>query len=394
MRFPRPNGHPTALVFSADGRELAVGAAPPDPQLGSEILLWNVAEALSERGPPAVPAAKFVLSEPRLRSMVFAPDGQTIALGCNDGLIRLWRPIRVPTKPVAMSHAPDEAWAIAFSPDGKLLASAGDNARRPRCLKVWDSESGELRWAARARTQLASCVAFSPDGLFVASGGYDKAIKLWDAATGQPRATLNGHTAPLRCLAFSPDGRLLASGGKDAAVRVWEVPTGRVRHTLRGDKGAMRGVAFSPNGRRLVATDTEHMVRFWDVETGRDLQHYLGMSPIQCVAYAPDGKAVAWGMQNGMLNWLDLATGQMRPFAGKHPGEIRSLSFSADGRRIATAGSDGTVRLWDPLTMSELLALPAGSQPINSVAFSLTGDRLAAASHDGTIRTWHAPKDE
>jgi WD40 repeat protein/serine/threonine protein kinase len=342
--------------------------------------------------PQPLPAATFDLPATEVAGLAFAPDGRTLAVGCKDRLVRLWRPTRTSEIPGPMSHAPAEAWAVAFSPDGKMLASAGDDGGTSQCLKVWDPASGKLCWAAAAHSALVSCVAFSPDGRLLASGSYDHGIKLWEPATGRERALLTGHKGALRSVAFSPDGRLLASGGKDKIAHLWDVATGRIVHTFTGHGGEVRAVAFSPDGRTLVTADDEQEVHLWDVDSGRKLQSFVDMSRVQCVAYSPDGKALAWGMFDGQLKWRDMTTGQVRTSGGRHPGEIRSLAFTPDGRRIATGGTDGTVRLWDTDTGRELLALPAGSQPINSVAFSPAGDRLAAASHDGAIRTWNAPR--
>ncbi len=392
-RLAGPGG-PLIVAFSPDGRELAVCSTRSFPEPRIVAQLWNVADALNAPNVPARPVATFTLSDRCVAAVAFAPDGRMIALGCTDHITRLWRPVRGMDRPAPMTHGSDEAWAVAFSPDGKLLASAGDNVKGPDCLRVWDAQTGKLCWAAAAHTQLVSCVAFAPDGTLLASGGYDNAVKLWDPVTGHPRLSLNAHGAALRCLAFSADGRWLASGDKDSNTHLWEVGSEQPLRTFRGDGGQVRGIAFSPDSRNLVIGDTGQLVRFWEIDTGRELESHRTRSPVQCVACAPGGKSVAWGMQDGELKWLDVSTGLARSFSGRHPGEIRSLAFSPDGRRLATAGSDGTVRLWDTETLSQLLALRAGSMPINSVAFSPAGDSLATAGHDGAVRIWHAPKDE
>jgi WD40 repeat protein/serine/threonine protein kinase len=343
--------------------------------------------------PQPVPVATFEL-QTDVAALAFAPDGQSLALGCKDHVVRLWRPKRTLDMPRPMTHAPDEAWAVAFSPDGKMLASGGDNSTSAHNLKVWDSTSGTLRWTAAAHAALVSCVAFSPDGRLLASGGYDNVVKLWDPTSGRELAAFTAHTGALRCVAFSPDGRFLASGGKDKVVHLWDIAAGHLVRTLDGHLDQVRAVAFSSDGRNVVTSEDEQWVRFWDVASGRELRRFMDTSPVLCAAYSPDGRGLAWGMEDGHLRWQDLGTGQVRTFAGKHAGEIRRLAFTPDGRRIATGGADGKVRLWDTEAGSELLTLSAGSQPINCVVFSPAGDCLASASHAGAIRVWRAVKNE
>jgi WD40 repeat protein len=395
-----PGGPAKYLAFSRDGQELAIGSVRSDPKAKNGAQLWKVSEVLRRSTAPPQPAATFELWNSDLTGLAVAADGRTLGLASNEGLVRLWRPTWLSERPVPMSHAPDEAWGVAFSPDGNLLASAGDNEKGSKCLNVWNAASGSRRWTAAGHAALATRVTFSPDGRLLASAGYDGYIKLWGPASGREQSSIDTHLERPRCLAFSPDGRLLACGGgrrtpvtdESNVAQLWEVATARLLTTLAGHGRQVRSIVFSPDGRHVTTTSDDRMVRIWDVQSGAKLGSFMDVCPVQCAAYTPDGKSLAWGAQSGQLTWLDLASGQTRRFAGRHAGEIRSLAFTPDGRRLATGGTDGIVRLWDTVSGAELLALRAGSVPVNSVAFSRSGEQLAAAGHDGAVTVWHAPR--
>jgi WD40 repeat protein len=325
-----------------------------------------------------------------LRALAFAPDGRTLALATGNGTVRLWHPTSAERPRPVMSHAPEEAWCVAFAPDGKTFVSGGDNSKTPDTLKLWDTATGKLVWSAREHKALVTCAAFSADGQVIASGSFDKTVKLWDAGTGRELATLDRHTAEVSCLAFAPRGRQLATGGRDKVVYLWDTDTRNQPRPLRGHTKELRGVAFSPDGQRL-ATAGDQTVRLWDVATGTMVDLFQDTSEVQAVAFAPDCRSVASGNKEGRVKLWNLETHEApRTFGTGHQGEVRAVAFTPDGKRLASAGADGMVRLWQVATGSELLSLKGEGHPLNSVAFSPDGRALAAASHNGTLRIWDA----
>jgi WD40 repeat protein len=291
----------------------------------------------------------------------------------------------------------DEVTSVAFSPDGKRLASASRGE-----LKVWDAQTGQELLALQGHGGGVRSVAFSPDGKRLASAGNE--VKVWDAQTGQELFSLQG---ACWSVAFSPDGQRLASVSWDrttqkGAVKVWDAQTGQTSQELLAYKGhtdAVYSVAFSPDGQRLAGSSWDSTVKVWDAQTGRELLTLKGHSDLgYSVAFSPDGKRLAnagyGGKEGGAVRVWDPQTGQeLLILKGEHSNWVNSVVYSPDGKRLASAWDDGTVRVWDAQTGQVIRTIRGHTGKVTSVAFSPDGQRLASSSADKTIKVWDAQRN-
>jgi WD40 repeat protein len=307
------------------------------------------------------------------------PGGEILALACHDRAVKLVDLATLQERAALKGHT-KRVWSVAFSPDGKLIASAAgnwDKPLEPGEVLVWDATTGQQLRSLKGHSGLAFAVAFSHDSRTLASAAWDGTVRLWDPATGREKGVLKGHSGPVRFVAFAPDDRTVATGGFDGTARLWNARTAKELAVLTGRNSCeVNCVAFSPDGKTLATAENPviqvpggwcvspedwqkcapGLARLWDLDTRRAravLRGHRGM--VLAVGFSPDGRMVVTGggkwSQFGETKLYDAQGGKELLTLHGHREWVECVLFAPDGRTLigggGTAANPGEVRLWD-----------------------------------------------
>ena len=325
-----------------------------------------------------------------IHSVAFSPDGKLLATGDTNNEILLYQVTDGKQLLICKGHK-GWIWPITFSPNGHLLASGSDD----QTVKLWDTRSGQCLATLQGHGGGIWSVAFSPDCTMLASSSEDTTVKLWDVGTGRCIKTLQGHGSRVWSVAFSPDGTTLATGNDDYAVRLWDIRDGKCIQTLLGHTHRVQSVAFSADGHILVSGSHDQTVRLWDVGTGQclhTLQSHTDL--VNSVAFSPNGTTLASSSDDQTVRLWDVSTGQCLKTLQGHGSKVWTVAFSPDGTTLASGSDDQTVRLWDASTGQYLKILQGYCNGVWSVTFSPQGTMIASGSNDQIVRLWDTSTEQ
>ena len=405
----------TCWAFSPDGKLLASGS--------DHLSIWDV----------EVGALLGRLSEPAwMLTLAFSPDGKTVATGHDDCIVRLWNLQDGKLLHTLVCHE-NSVCALAFSADGSRLATAGED----RLVVLWDVDTGSIEQRLLGHTDRIDALAWNATGSRIASAGWDTSARVWDTASGELLCMLNGQGDCVHAVTFSPDGGLLVCGDSDNVVRLWDYQQLKMVAELRRHQAPVKRIAMRPDGRQIATGGSDRSIQIWDLPACEPvIADDCPVTQVRGISLSDDGALLAVHAEGRQACWEVLTGAPLAPpesgsfvalsvcgpdkkravatvegkisvvtEAGKvacwqaHEQVVRSLAFRPDGAQLASsAGTDGTVKLWDPAAGEPMLIIPEATQKctIESIAYhplqpwlAVAGvDWLGSRETDGVVAIW------
>jgi WD40 repeat protein len=293
----------------------------------------------------------------------------------------------------ALTDHRDSVRGVAFSPDGVLIASCGDD----KTVRLYNTTGRRRMKALIGHEKPVNAIAFSASGAFLASASEDRTIRLWHSEKRYCITALRGHTGAVTAVAYSPTDTLLASASDDGSVRLWDAKARRPIGVLGLHEGSVSAVTFSPDGQTLISGGDDQTIRWWNITDRTAGQTLTVPDSIHRLLFSPDGKLIALALNSSGLLLVDVASQRLIEsvsYADYNANCVRGLAFSPDGKLLVATSLDGTIRVWSTATLVDgkpsraLRSLQGHEGGVTGIALSADGTLLASSSHDGTVRLW------
>jgi WD40 repeat protein len=330
------------VTFSPDGQRLASAG------MDKTIRVWD---ATPLRGDERQEKWTFAQHDAAVWRIAVSPGGGQIASGGFRSPVKVWDP-RTQAVAVQFDGQPFVTFDICWQPDGPNIATAGFDGVH-FTVKVWNSRTRQEVFTITGEKELFA-VAYSPDGRYLVTAGMSRTIQVWDAKTGRPIGTLGENPRDIRAVAFSRDGRTLASASRDGTINLWDgtrlTEPQKPRRSLHA-RVPLQGIniAFSPDGSLLATGGEENTVKIYDVLSGQESQAPLRghTADVYTVAFSRDGRWIASAGEDSTVKIWDAQTYKLvRSFRG-HAALVSSVAFSPDGHTLYSGSRDHTVKSWD-----------------------------------------------
>jgi len=273
------------------------------------------------------------------------------------------------------------------------MASCGNDGT----VQIWSPQNGQMAWKATV-AQYAFAVAWSPDGRLVAGAGSDGSVAILDAGSGKLLKTLSDQAGAVEGVAWSPDSKLLVAGSQAGTAEVWDVASGKPLTTYKGHTDSVERLAWSPDWTRIATASYDGTVQIWAAKTGHHLLTYKQGAPVWSVTWSPDSKKIVSGTgaagshgpvtTNNSVQVWDAATGAKLLTLTGISGQAYALDWSHDSAHIAAGGDDKLVHLWDAASGQKLPSYKGHSNIVFGVRWSPDDSLIASASVDGTVQVW------
>ncbi len=321
-------------------------------------------------------------------AIAFSPDGTILASGMRNKGIELWDVQKAQLLHTLRGHI-DQVRYMEFSPNGRTLVSVG--GIKDKTVRIWDVDAKSFLYSIEEKYMRVNAAAYSPNGQFIATGGGEK-VRIWDAFTGSLLLKIETGKGDVIDVAYFPDGNELASLNTNGLIRIWDAWTGIKLRTIRGYTDGrfhmgVYAVAYSPDG-RTIASGEGNAVTVWDARSGALLRKFVDTSRVNALVFSPDGKTLASGAYRALI-W-DMKTGALLHQLKGHEAEVNAVAYSPDGQYLVSGGNDKTARIWDARSGARLHTLKGHTRRVNGAAFSPDGKNAATVSSDWTLRIWNA----
>ncbi len=364
-----------AIPGRNSNKGLPTGTQSMKNNTAQEAMQWHLPEG-----------AKARLGKGKIREIQYSSDGAILVVATGIGI---WLYDTTTYQEIGLLTAHTSAVkCLAFSPDGNILASGGNDGT----ILLWHRSTGAQK-VLTGSTESVSNLEFSPDGQTLANGS-GGTIRFWDTITGEQKSTLTGLPEHISDLSFSPDGKTIVSVTWGGEISISDTVTSKLKKTFTVEMtDSVFNTAFSPDGEIVAIGSRDGHIYLSDLNTGKLKRKLSGHSEdVQSVVFSPDGKTLASSsyIDETVRIW-DVCTGEQKRKFTEHTGDIEGLAFSPDGKTLASSGSgDGTIRIWDVRTGDQKHAITGHTDYVYSVAFNPDGKFFASGYSDGSIRFWDA----